>query len=96
MGELLSVLKEIMPECSSLTVLSIAEDKVEPKKAVQMGLSAPSTVRKSAKVAPKNLNSQTTVKCVLRGTDPESKALAAYKCKLVSYVCMYDVGKFTI
>lgn len=59
-----------------------------PKKAIPTGLSAPSTVRKSVKVESKNpnpaSNSQTTVKCVLRGTDPESKALAAYKCKLVS------------
>ncbi|KAG8176582.1 hypothetical protein JTE90_024244 [Oedothorax gibbosus] len=56
-----------------------------PKKPIPTGLSAPSTVRKSAKVVSKNpnpllsTNSQTTVKCVLRGTDPESKALAAYK-----------------
>lgn len=58
-----------------------------PKKSIPTGgvLSAPSTVRKSVKViskkvVPTQTNSQNVVKCVLKGTDPESKAIAS-KCK---------------
>lgn len=61
-----------------------------PKRTVPSGgvLSAPSTVRKSVKVVSKKIlstqtNSQPVVKCVLKGTDPESKAIAN-KCKYYS------------
>ncbi|XP_015920497.1 YTH domain-containing protein 1 isoform X2 [Parasteatoda tepidariorum] len=65
------------------------DSKVESstKKAIPTGiLSAPSTVRKPAKLTSKRdsppssssrSSSQTAAKCVLRGTDPESKALAS-------------------
>ncbi|GFU41726.1 YTH domain-containing protein 1 [Nephila pilipes] len=59
--------------------------KVEcaPKKPIPTGIvSAPSVVRKSVKVvskksSPVQQSSQSAVKCVLKGTDPESKALAS-------------------
>lgn len=59
--------------------------KVEsaPKKAIPTGIvSAPSVVRKPMKVvskksSPVQQSSQSAVKCVLKGTDPESKALAS-------------------
>ncbi|GBN17772.1 YTH domain-containing protein 1 [Araneus ventricosus] len=53
-----------------------------PKRAIPTGIvSAPSMVRKPLKVvskkpSPVQQSSQTAVKCVLKGTDPESKALA--------------------
>ncbi|GFR04115.1 YTH domain-containing protein 1 [Trichonephila clavata] len=58
--------------------------KVEsaPKKPIPTGIvSAPSVVRKPVKVvskksSPVQQSSQSAVKCVLKGTDPESKALA--------------------
>ncbi|KAF8796227.1 YTH domain-containing protein 1 [Argiope bruennichi] len=53
-----------------------------PKRAIPTGIvSAPSMVRKPLKVvskkpSPVQQTSQTAVKCVLKGTDPESKAIA--------------------
>lgn len=71
------------------------------KKMIPSGgvLSAPSTVRKSVKVVSKKLvptqtKSHTVVKCVLKGTDPESKAIAS-KCKYYSFFFMItEVNNF--
>lgn len=67
-----------------MSVANSAKMDSAPKKTIPSGgvLSAPSTVRKSVKVISKKLvpsqtNSQTVVKCVLKGTDPESKAIAS-------------------
>ncbi|XP_035222417.1 YTH domain-containing protein 1-like isoform X1 [Stegodyphus dumicola] len=61
---------------------STAKVESAPKRSIPAGIiSAPSTVRKSVKVvqkkpAPAPQNPQPVVKCVLRGTDQQSKALA--------------------
>lgn len=67
------------------------------KKTIPTGgvLSAPSTVRKTIKVVPKKVptqtNSQNVVKCVLKGTDPESKAIAN-KCKYYNFLLCFLIN----
>ncbi|XP_054712312.1 YTH domain-containing protein 1-like isoform X2 [Uloborus diversus] len=68
------ILKKDVPAAAAMETV--------PKRSVPAGIiSAPSTVRKSVKVVQKKSgssrqNPQPVVKCVLRGTDPQSKALA--------------------